>query len=392
MKVNRKLKLIQSQYPKKDLTQSWNNRYYPINNPSNSEIKSQYIKSQQNINELPILNSTQTLNLVQSKKNKNENLNEELINIWNDLGVSEDYREQFIMYIENLKENEKKEFLDIEISNLNKFRNYLLKLSNEIKNREKFINDLKKFDKIIESTFNNNNLNNSILTDVQNTIKLLRKNSINIVSYINKIKEISSYNSERGKYNLHKLNSAYLYDENYLIKMKTDMNFLNNSNISKYIEMSNDEPNTFFTNCDLTEENNLDNNFYEDKITIPINDDLKKPIIKSKFSIMEDILCNNIRKNNEDNENILYKKINDNNKSNYISKTEENVKRNFSSRGKRVFDRSKFSNNYLYEKEILKSKNLVNKSLNKKKEENIYSYNNTFKKKKLKLKEMMLLL
>ena len=131
MKVNRKLKLIQSQYPKKDLTQSWNNRYYPINNPSNSEIKSQYIKSQQNINELPILNSTQTLNLVQSKKNKNENLNEELINIWNDLGVSEDYREQFIMYIENLKENEKKEFLDIEISNLNKFRNYLLKLKIE---------------------------------------------------------------------------------------------------------------------------------------------------------------------------------------------------------------------------------------------------------------------
>ena len=55
--------------------------------------------------------------------------------------------------------------------------------------------------------FNNNNLNNSILIDIQNIITLLRIiNSINIISYINKIKEIS----ERGKYNLDKLNnSAY---------------------------------------------------------------------------------------------------------------------------------------------------------------------------------------
>ena len=196
----------------------------------------------------------------------------------------------------------------MEINNLNKFRKYLLKLSNEISNREKNINDLKKFDQIIESTSNNNNLKNSVLTDIQNTIKSLRINSINVVHYMNKIKEISSYNLQKGKYNLDKLNSAYLYDENYLIKMKKDVNFLNNSNISKYIEMSNDKPNTFFTNCNLNEENNLDNNYYEEKILIPINDDLKNPIIKSQFLLMEDILCNNIIKNKEDKKIDLYNK------------------------------------------------------------------------------------
>ena len=63
---------------------------------------------------------------------------------------------------------------------------------------------------------------------------------------MNKIKEFSSYNLKRGKYNLDKLNSAYLYNENYLIKMKIEVNFLNNSNISKYIEMTNDKPISFF--------------------------------------------------------------------------------------------------------------------------------------------------
>ena len=90
-------------------TQTRNNRYNSIYKPSNSGIKSQQKNIQQNLNELPIVNSTQTSNLVQSNKPKNNNLNEELINnIWNDLGVNEDYREQFIIYTEKLEENEKK--------------------------------------------------------------------------------------------------------------------------------------------------------------------------------------------------------------------------------------------------------------------------------------------
>ena len=372
MKRNTTIKLNKFHNQNKDLTETWNNRYYPINNPSGSEIKSQNINTKQNKKEFPIINSTQSLNLVESKNFKNNKLNLEIINvenIWNDLGVSEDYREQFIMYTQNLDENEKKEFFEMEISNLNRFRNYLFKISNEISNREKNINDLKKFDKIIESTSNNNNLNNSILTDIQNIIKTVRINSINIVNYINKIKEISSYNLQRGKYNLDKLNSAYKYDENYLIKMNTDMNFLNNSNISKYIEMSNDEPNTFFTNCDLNKENNLDNNFYEEKIIIPINDDLKKSIIKSKFSMMEDILCNNIRKNNENNKISFYNNLNENNESNYILKKEE-YKLRGASTGKRVLDRNKFSKTIFNEKlgsKTLKKENMKSKSFSKKK-------------------------
>ena len=106
MKSNTKIKLNKFHIQNKDLTETWNNRYYPINNPSGSEIKSQNINTKQNKKEFPIINSTQSLNLVESKNFKNNKLNLEIINvenIWNDLGVSEDYREQFIMYIENLK-------------------------------------------------------------------------------------------------------------------------------------------------------------------------------------------------------------------------------------------------------------------------------------------------
>ena len=39
----------------------------------------------------------------------------------------------------------------------------------------------------------------------------------------------------------------------------------------------------FLTNCVLTEENNLDKNFYKETIIISINDDLKKSIKKSKM-------------------------------------------------------------------------------------------------------------
>ena len=113
---------------KKEFENSWNNRYYSIKNPN-------YLKSKNiNIEEttLPKINN-QNNNLIKSKDTKEDNEEFSLIqNIWDDLGVREEYQNQFLNYVKNLNEEEKKEFYEMEKKNLKRFRDSILKISKEI--------------------------------------------------------------------------------------------------------------------------------------------------------------------------------------------------------------------------------------------------------------------
>ena len=330
----------------KRLLDSWNNRHYPINNPNFRQSQQNKIQINAKETQLPKISYNQT-NFFQSRDLKDEAINEELgliQNIWEDLGVSEEYQNQFQRYIKTLNDDDKKEFFELEKKNLKRFRDCLLKLSKEVSNREKNIEDLKKFDKIVESTFpdENQQLNESILSDIINCIKSLRVNSVNTVNHLNKIREISTYNSQKGKYNLDKINPAYLYNKNYLYKMSNDMNFLNNSTLSKYIDMTNGEPDAFLTNCAPNNNNQRRN---KNKIVIPIGEDLMKAIQSAKYSIIEDVMFNNMQSGNNKT-NIMFS-LNESRQSFFKSKynNSSNQMRGLSAKN-RSTNQSKFSINY----------------------------------------------
>ena len=331
----------------KRLLDSWNNRHYPINNPNFRQSQQNKIHINAKETQLPKINNNQT-NLIQSRDLKDEAINEELgliQNIWEDLGVSDEYQNQFLRYIKTLNDDEKKEFFEFEKKNLKRFRDCLLKLSKEVSNREKNIEDLKKFDKIVESTYpdENQKLNDSILSDIINCIKSLRVNSVNTVNHLNKIREISTYNSQKGKYNLDKINPAYLYNKNYLVKMNNDMNFLNNSTLSKYIDMSNGEPDAFLTNCAPKNNDNQRRNQNKNKITIPIGEDLMKAIKSAKYSIIEDVMFNNMQSGN--NKFTLMINSNDSRQSLFKSKVNTSSQIRGLSAKNRSVNQSKFSIN-----------------------------------------------
>ena len=340
---------------KKEFGNSWNNRYYSINNPN-------YLKCNIEETTLPKINN-QNNNLIKSKDTKEDNEEFSLIqNIWDDLGVREEYQNQFLNYVKNLSEEEKKEFYEMEKKNLKRFRDSLLKISKEISNREKNIEDLKKFDEIIETTFpdKEQQLNDQLLLDIQNCIKALRVNSVNIVNYMNKIREISTYNSQKGKYNLDKLNSAYLYDPNYLSKMRNDMDFLKNSSLNNYFDMTNGEFDAFLTNCHPKNEKKKSN-----KIYIPIGNDLMKAIKSAKYSILEDVLLNNIENKKNSNINLInYNESGFESKSNVLK---NKIKIRGISATTRSINRSKFSfnkSNIDYNNLFLKSKPSFNSKHN----------------------------
>ena len=85
-----------------------------------------------------------------------------LQNVWDELGITPEYRAAFMNLAKNVSEAERKEIFMQEKINLKKFRDALLNLKKEITNRENNLSILKKLDKELEALINNENNPNSL--------------------------------------------------------------------------------------------------------------------------------------------------------------------------------------------------------------------------------------
>ena len=261
-------------------------------------------KSSSQINNLNNLSLTQSNSSLKRNRNKNDILNENetdeelsiIENLWDDLGVSINYQEEFKKFIKSVNnEQEKNEYLFSEKNKLRKFRESLLKLSVEISNRENNIFKLKKYNNYLEKcTKERKEIEVNFFDKICSIIKFLRINAVNIILQFEKLREKCSYYELKGKYNLNNANKSYLYDENYLINMPKSIKFINKSILFNYIETDNHVQSTdlFFSNCKniITDDNQ--------KLKIPISIELKNAINKCKYIILQDNLFNNIKNDN----------------------------------------------------------------------------------------------
>jgi len=127
-----------------------------------------------------------------------------------------------------------------------------------------------------------------ILVELVSDLKSVRMASVNIINYLQKIREECSYNVLGGKFNLDKINKAYKFDKNYLIKMKFDMDFLRNSKIATYFEFEPCESDPFLIYF------NFKNEKLEKKFTMRMTDDLLSTVKYGQYLILQDIIFFNI--------------------------------------------------------------------------------------------------
>ena len=326
---------------------------FSFNNSNNFNFSNQnfYLNNNYNSNKNIFKINNEEINNY-NFNNLNENKKAQInliINLFEDLGVTNEYQNIFINYIINLNDEQFNKYLELEKKNLLKFRNILLNLNKEIISREENINNLKNFENVVLKTFNlgYNKLNNSILDDIIICIKAIQSNSIKIVFLMNKINKLNSFSNLKGKINLDKINKNYLYNKDYLIKMNEDVQFLENSELNKYIQFNNGKLDTFFMCCNSNENNcNLNN-----KRIISIDDDIKNNIIKCKYILSQEKIFYNIEKykNMNNNNHIFDNKNNNINNNNFFNNknsklfNKENLKFNFKKDGRNLFLKKNFS-------------------------------------------------
>jgi len=127
-----------------------------------------------------------------------------------------------------------------------------------------------------------------ILSDLVSNLKNVRITSINIITYLQKIREQCSYNVLGGKFNLDKINKSYKFDKNYLIKMKFDMDFLRNSKLATYFEFEPCESDPFLLYFYFK------NNKLEKKFGMRISDDMLSAVKQGQYLILQDLIFFNI--------------------------------------------------------------------------------------------------
>ena len=235
--------------------------------------------------------------------------------------------EQFDNYIKTLSKSKIKNIFKNEKKNLERLGNSLLKLSKEMNSRENNISSLKRY---VYSLVNSTNYfedeedekikknRENIILNMISLIKSLRINSVNVITHFIKVREIVTYYNLVGKIDMKLINKEYKYDENYLIKMKNDMYFLNEYyKLSNFFDMHNSDIDAFLTNFSPNNKNNNISKFNNNKVKIPVSEDLQKAIEQCRYFLIQEDFLNNIKSNQE---NINPNSINIINKSNNYSK------------------------------------------------------------------------
>jgi len=315
-----------------------------------------------------------------------------LDNLWKKLGVRTDYINVFNFQKNNFdNEEEKTDFLILEIENLKKFEDILIKLSKEIDSREKNINDIRKLTEEMkqieenENSINKDNINNKkIMNCFFNFIISYRVHSIKVVEYYLLFKEKVIQGNFRNKYDEEFIQKKYglIKDGiNYLLKMRNDMNFLTKLKLysNKNIE---DIFNSFKGDPFLSSLFNI----------VPASREYKQRIKYCEYFIMQENLYNknNPRKNiknnsyriNENNEYKNYQKkkldpiininkyktefndCNDYNKGPTIDKTKENSNKTNSKKNDKELENNKISE-FNYKDNLNVNEDIINLNIKK---------------------------
>jgi len=191
-----------------------------------------------------------------------------------------------------------------------------------------------------------------ILLELLLNLKSIRITSLNIVNYLVKIRELSSYNILGGKHNLDKINKIYKFDKNYLIKMKFDIDFLKNSKLASYFEFESFETDPLLLYFSFKNEN------FEKKYKMKIPEELLNSVKQAQYVILQDLIFFNI--------NSIYMKN--------IQKQEKNIGNMKGIYGREFSNPNKNKNFVSVSSRLYSSKREYNEN-----EENVIHHNNNFK-------------
>ena len=224
-----------------------------------------------------------------NKRNSSSSFNEDLStlhSLWDDTGVTRQYRNVFESYIRTVSAKERRSIIDSEKESVLRIREAYSSVANELTSRKDSIDDIKEhFTKINTAYFEDkDDIDSSTVTAIQTSINKYRACTISVIRAIVKLRELSAYYVNKGKFDFRQSSYPHI-EHNYLIQMKYDVDFIyKNEAFNKYFNTKATEPN------DALLSNLPQNGRDDDKHYVQLNGELTREIGECKFAIAEEVM------------------------------------------------------------------------------------------------------
>ena len=240
----------------------------------------------------PLTNSALNRNnLMREKLNLNVNSNDEnfssIKKLWNELCVQMSYREVFIIIYNQLSGEEKEQFYQKELSELNSVKNDIKSLNYYIEQRTNILKDLYEQNIKLNRLKNTDDAINEILNDISTLIEKLRDATIDVCYAMRKLKNDMYMVNNITKYDIDLLSSKSKFDKNYLIKMKGELSFLKEGNAKFFFNLNGDRSPFLLIASDPIANNEKDL-FMR---IIPIKDEIKEHIKECNYYIYQELIA-----------------------------------------------------------------------------------------------------
>ena len=243
------------------------------------------IKSANKINLITRKNTYNNNDIFYTQPNfDNENFKTEkflkIKNLWENLGVNKNYQNIFCNISSQLAQIYREGYFDFELNQLNNVNKILQNINKNIQYREEIIISIQKLENDLK---NNNNDKENILNEITKNLNNLRLISIEITNNYMSLRKEIGYETYCQKFYINKIVN---FNKNYLLQMKNDTDFFNNTELKNYYEFAH-ESDPFLTNLNIEIEN---------KIKIPIENENLDKIKECQFILLNEMIFNEINK------------------------------------------------------------------------------------------------
>ena len=210
--------------------------------------------------------------------------------MWDDLAVNINYRKLFEVIYKELDEENKEELYKKETNELNKVKNYINSLKQNIEKRINTIQGL--FDlnvKLNTEIINKDNkCNEMILGEIADKINELRMHTVNVCKAMQRVKTELSGIKNLDKFDINLIGEKFNFDKNYLIKMKSELTFLREGFIKYYFNIGNDQ--TPFL-LKASQKNKIGNDQDPFIHLVPLDQKLKEEITECTYYIYQELIA-----------------------------------------------------------------------------------------------------
>ena len=182
-------------------------------------------------------NNNSGYNQLINNNEENNILDEEILKLWEELKVTNIYKELFYQKLQYFRENIQEIIIKKEKENLRRVHERIYMVTSAIISRERALKEFRTLEAILLSGQYMNE--NEILYQARIVVNAIKSHNLKLFKSLYELQRLFFYDSIHNKYDMSKIPNNYLYKEDFFIKLQDEAKILYESKLGSKLNIRN---------------------------------------------------------------------------------------------------------------------------------------------------------